>query len=1190
MNKLSLKKKSLTKTNTNSQAKITGFFSKPNVSGGASPVKRIALENLTNMTSENESDDKSKALLTSPVFRKAEKEVFDKTPEVLNKRKFKVKNKRNCTTQSQSKANIESKFSQKRCLNEVEDVVSSPVFKKQKTENTVDENNLSFASSSVECKAEDNKLLVNDLETVFDDDWEEMTESDLLSCDQQQSHQLKTPTKQNDKDIFACLGDSPFITSPENRNSTPTLSSLHGRHTVTGFQTLPGCLKVFLSIENDHIMTKTALLHGSWLNTIIAEGDIVNIDGEWNEEGVTVINDLKGMIVVNPDTLVSGTAVVSALFCMRKAVLSEKFKSMEGGNKVMLIGTLVHELLQEVLRLGKYKRPEILQLLDKILKAPRMVSDMCAIGMTDGEMRKEAEPFIGHIQYFVRRFLLGHLVDKPDVAEEDKAKRGEQRGQWNGKVVEVKDIEENFWCPRLGIKGKIDLTVKTIKGDGEHNIQPLEIKTGRATYSSSHMGQVMLYCMMSGDRRTQAKSGLLLYLKSSSICEVPAGLHEQRGLIQLRNELVAWLKSSDKALPDPISHEKACKSCGLLDVCSAYQTIQENVPPAPHPMNGLVQENLCHLEKSHLDWFKRWSDLLDLEVATGERKGGQELKDLWCMTPDQRELRGQAIINLSIDSVIEGAHWFIRDDVINLSQGLMVGEVVIVSSEAELALAQGVIHQIESKKVLVLLDRDLSQHGPIFTIDRYTYQGGQASCYVGLARLMGDTIQAERLRKVLIKEEVPSFSKGLGREVATHGREVLRTLNRVQQKAIFRSLMCEQYSMIRGMPGSGKTTTIVGLVRLLARLGQSVLLVAYTNSAVDTILLKLQETGQSFLRLGRRTRVRSELIKNTAEEIANSCATPSELMSCYASYSIVASTCLGVDHPATKRLFDWCIVDEASQALLPSVISSLLLAQRFILVGDPAQLPPTVQNLQARNGGLDQSLFTILDKVHPGATTNLNLQYRMNGRIAELANHLTYEGKLECGNDTVRDRVIQLSNDAEGWIGRCFSSTIERSVVWLDTNRLAMECKEVGGIINKSEANIIKSLVKELVHRNIDENEIGVIAPYSAQVKFIKAELSKMFNDVEVGTVDQYQGRDKEVILYSCTRSNFGDSGQNGDPKAGHILLDERRLNVAVTRAKVKLIIVGDRQTLVRDYGPFRKMESFFLSDDIVKLGKSDLL
>ena len=89
---------------------------------------------------------------------------------------------------------------------------------------------------------------------------------------------------------------------------------------------------------------------------------------------------------------------------------------------------------------------------------------------------------------------------------------------------------------------------------------------------------------------------------------------------------------------------------------------------------------------------------------------------------------------------------------------------------------------------------------------------------------------------------------------------------------------------------------------------------------------------------------------------------------------------------------------------------------------------------------------------------------------------------------------------------------------------------------------------------------------------------------VEVGTVDQYQGRDKLVNIYTCTRSNMGDTGQKGDPRAGHILLDTRRLNVAVTRAKVKLIIVGDRQTLLRDYEPFRKIDTFFKSVELVRL------
>ena len=280
------------------------------------------------------------------------------------------------------------------------------------------------------------------------------------------------------------------------------------------------------------------------------------------------------------------------------------------------------------------------------------------------------------------------------------------------------------------------------------------------------------------------------------------------------------------------------------------------------------------------------------------------------------------------------------------------------------------------------------------------------------------------------------------------------------------------------------------LVRLLAKLGQSVLLVAYTNSAVDTILLKLQEEGQEFLRLGRKERVRPELVSSTAEEVARRCTTPTMLSDCYSGYMVVGSTCLGVDHAATvNRQFDWCVLDEASQALLPSVLSSLLLAKRFILVGDPAQLPPTVQSSQAKQGGLDQSMFTMLDMQHPSSTTNLHLQYRMNSRIADLANHLTYEGKLECGDNTTRDKVIKLNPGAVGWLGECFSCDMERSVVWVDTMRLDFEDKEAGGICNKLEAKVVKCLVSGLVERGVRAEGVGVIAPYSAQVKFIKVNI-----------------------------------------------------------------------------------------------------
>ena len=204
-----------------------------------------------------------------------------------------------------------------------------------------------------------------------------------------------------------------------------------------------------------------------------------------------VVEDAKGTIVVEPDMLVSSTAVVSSLFCMRKAVLAEKFKGMEGGNRVMLLGTIVHELLQEVLKHKAYKRPEILKTLDSILLAPKILGDLVAIGMSEVDMRKEVEPFVRHIQYFVDKFIFGKVVTKPED-EEKKGEAGKRKGsirpQWEGKVTDVVDIEENLWSPRLGMKGKIDLTVET--GQEGSSILPLEVKTGKPSYSTSHQGQV----------------------------------------------------------------------------------------------------------------------------------------------------------------------------------------------------------------------------------------------------------------------------------------------------------------------------------------------------------------------------------------------------------------------------------------------------------------------------------------------------------------------------------------------------------------------------------------------------------------------------------------------------------------------------------------------------------------------------
>ena len=926
------------------------------------------------------------------------------------------------------------------------------------------------------------------------------------SNDDQKSQNLETPLENNfddDDDIFACLNDSDFETSPvkkKKENVTDqenlTIAQKIGRHRVINVVEEPGSL--VLTVKEEHAgrcHSRTLTLKDSWLNSVVNVEDIINVDVDWSEDNTGVVDDARGLVVINPDTLVSGTAVVSALFCMRKAFLSEKFKGQEGGNRVMLIGTAVHELLQEVLRLQAYSREEIINVLNSIMTHPKMISDIFALNLSEADIRKEVADFIVHIQFFVRRFIKGELVAKPEAPDEVKGSKSVQKDQWRGKIVEVCDIEENFWSPRLGIKGKIDLTVRTVNGrQGETSVQPLELKTGKATHSSSHKGQVMLYCMMSGDRRVQAESGLLLYLRSSDMTQVQTGHHEQRGLIQLRNELVAWIRNPGGELPEPISHKSACSSCGLLDVCASYQKIQNNVPRSPsHPMGQLVSQTLHHLSDAHIAWFGQWSSLLDLESQDSSRSGG-ELSDLWCVSPGERESRGQAVSGLVLESVSGLEHRFTRSGHNTGVSALTVGEVVVVSTDSLLALSQGVIRSTDLNSLVVSLDRDLSSHSSgadvRFHVDRFVYQSAQSSCYVGLAKMISDTPAAARLREACIDFVKPTFVPGLGREVAEHGKAVLRTLNRVQQRAVLKSIMCERFSLIRGMPGTGKTTTIVGLVRLLARMGQSVLLVSYTNSAVDTILTKLLHTGQPFLRLGRKDRVRRELWPHCAELVSQDCGSVSSLAKLYNSFTVVASTCLAVNHPATaNRQFDWCICDEASQALLPSVISSLLLANKFILVGDHAQLPPTVQSSRAKQGGLDQSLFSILDSKHPEATSSLTLQYRMNQQIARMANHLTYEDKLECGTDEVRNRVITMTTDTStmpAWIQRCVDTSLDQSVLFVDTESHAREEKQVSGICNKIEADMVQQLVTTLLSSNVKQDEVGVIAPYSAQVKHIK--------------------------------------------------------------------------------------------------------
>ncbi|KAH6581242.1 hypothetical protein BASA60_002519 [Batrachochytrium salamandrivorans] len=386
-------------------------------------------------------------------------------------------------------------------------------------------------------------------------------------------------------------------------------------------------------------------------------------------------------------------------------------------------------------------------------------------------------------------------------------------------------------------------------------------------------------------------------------------------------------------------------------------------------------------------------------------------------------------------------------------------------------------------------------------------------------------------------------------------------------------MRAQDYALILGMPGTGKTTVIGHILKLLIQSGKSILLTSYTHSAVDNILLKIKDTGIAFLRMGDIGKVHPSL-KNIVEEQRKQLTTVAQAEQYYTSVPIVATTCLSLNHPIfSKRRFDYCIVDEASQIILPVCLGPIRLANVFILVGDHYQLPP-IATQSSPSDEPPPSLFRYLSEAHPSAVAVMEQQYRMNKDIMSLASTTIYNSKLRCGSDVVSSQRIDLplwnhwkqavhggalnsgvtcSSLKDCWLAYAVASS--NSVVFLNTDSVpARESKTLHFIQNDIEAQLVQQIVSSFMACGVPEHDIGVVSPYKAQLRTIRGYL-KSHPLVEILTVDRYQGRDKTCIIVSLVRSN--SMGHMGD-----LLQDWRRVNVALTRAKCKLVLVGSFSTL----------------------------
>jgi DNA replication ATP-dependent helicase Dna2 len=401
-------------------------------------------------------------------------------------------------------------------------------------------------------------------------------------------------------------------------------------------------------------------LKGMWFDTEISQGDIVSVTATFNDDRqLFMITNDSGMIVVHPDHLISGTSIVGSIFCGRKAVLAERFRGVDdagGDSKILMhVGSIVHEILQKSIKENFTSMQEIKNVASDILSSAEIVQMLYSCNASMNQLENDLEPYLVRIFEFIEKFITGKNVDesKPPPCQSNSK-------PFEGRIAEVKDIEENIWSQRLGLKGKIDITASIYSFNNSktfRSIVPIEVKTGRPSFSIEHKGQLILYQMMMKDLGQKIDSGLLLYIKDGIIGEVGASRAEESGLIMLRNRFATFMAGNmverDKTinLPEPISHPSACEKCPYNVLCCSFLKKDSKILiPTHHPLYKVQGKAISHLMDHHFSYFLHWCHLITLEH--NEMQKTFKIKHLWTKTPEFRAGKGNALINLRIKSSV----------------------------------------------------------------------------------------------------------------------------------------------------------------------------------------------------------------------------------------------------------------------------------------------------------------------------------------------------------------------------------------------------------------------------------------------------------------------------------------------------------------------------------------------------------
>lgn len=912
-----------------------------------------------------------------------------------------------------------------------------------------------------------------------------------------------------------------------------------------------------------------------------------------------LVDDTHNLLIWNPDILVSATTVSQQMGCPRKSVLINRLSFPGESSVPLIVGIITHEIFQSCFHNENWSMDYMKGLMEYEIQSKLLL--IYSIGNEVEKVRTEIQNQLPYLETWFKTYFKKPLSSHTSIP----TNHGNQKVMFA--VNKALDIEENIWSPMFGLKGKVDVTLEAQLFDQTTNgkyLLPMEIKTGREYIS--HHAQSSLYSLLFKDRYDMdVNMFLLVYTKERISKKYDISRTDLKSLVNLRNRITKYFKSGTRELPELIKQSQ-CDRCEVQQACMTINKLVENGTAEESGLPKDVYEHLTlHLEndKQSRGFYNYWDNLITQEegIMTNLKK------DLWTLTAKEREnTKGKALSDLIIkdsndndDFQDEFFYTFERRNnakSLQNSQLIKYDRIIISDQEGHFAIAQGFIIAIRPSFIKVSVNRrivnsNLKMDGfnktdnqtfqsvlhknlqsqklnQLYRIDKDDMFHGMGLARYNILNLFlkdGDS----RRREAIVNLQEPKFIPSkLQYDISSEN------FNSDQIGAFDKILSTKDYSLILGMPGTGKTTVIAQIIKLLVENKKTVLLASYTHSAVDNILLKVKDYGIDILRIGSPLKVHKDIRKYVAGFDANKqIKNYDDFIATYMTPSVVATTCLGIGDIAfnLRTHFDYCIIDEASQVSLPISIGPLRFCDKFVLVGDHNQLPPLVQHPNpAIKQGLSRSLFKILSETYPQSVAELTYQYRMCEEIMLLSNVLIYGGRLKCGSEKVAKQCLYIPkpNMIENQISSQYLTKLRKEDLWIDTilkpeNKVIfINHDDVPGIErtigekveNLVEVNLIKQIVESLTMCGANESSIGVMSLYRSQLRLLHRGLQHK-PDVEVLTADQFQGRDKDCIIISLVRSNK-------ENKVGDLLKEWRRVNVAITRSKSKLIILGSKSTL----------------------------